>query len=242
MQPGKFQRAHSLPSFACVKIPRVLFDTIEFLNDRHPRDAAMNMALDETLLAHARSPMLRVYRWRHPSVSFGYFEKWATVAARRFARDAVRRWTGGGVVLHGADFTYTLLVPAHSAFLKMRAVETYRAIHERVASALAGCGLPVSMTAGGTESSSRACFENAVTHDVLLDGQKIAGAAQRRTRRGLLHQGSVQNVLLPEDFAVRLAAAFNPEFVPVEMDDAWMEEAEKLRREKYATQSWLRKF
>lgn len=220
----------------------MLFDTIECLNDRVPRAAALNMAIDEALLARVRVPTLRVYRWRHPSVSFGYFEKWESVAALQLGREAVRRWTGGGVVLHGVDFTYTLLVPADAAFLKKKPVDSYRAIHDRIAAALASCGIPASMTAAATDSPSHSCFEKAVAHDVLLDGKKIAGAAQRRTRFGLLHQGSVQNVLLPEDFAARLGATFSSTVISVEADEATMKDAEKLRRQKYATAAWLRKF
>jgi lipoate-protein ligase A len=36
------------------------------------------------------------------------------------------------------------------------------------------------------------CFVGAEQNDVLWRGQKIAGAAQRRNRQGLLIQGSVQ--------------------------------------------------
>src|SRR2546423_1117404 len=49
-------------------------------------------------------------------------------------------------------------------------------------------------TRGATDRRySDNCFANPVRADVLLDGRKIAGAAQRRTTRGLLHQGSIQN-------------------------------------------------
>jgi lipoate-protein ligase A len=220
----------------------VLFETIDFIDDPVPRDAAMNMALDEALLSHLRAPTLRVYRWLRPSVSFGYFEKWKTVEPTLASREAVRRWTGGGIVPHGDDFTYTLLVPADSSFLKYGARDSYCVIHERVAAALIGCGVPASITGGAEDVVSRACFEKAVAHDVMLDTKKIAGAAQRRTRDGLLHQGSVQGVLLPEDFAARLAMAVSNQFVSKAISDEFMSEAVNLRLKKYATDAWLRKF
>ena len=59
-------------------------------------------------------PLLRVYRWERPAVSFGYFERWEPVREKYPEREAVRRWTGGGVVLHGEDFTYSMLIPRAS--------------------------------------------------------------------------------------------------------------------------------
>ena len=38
------------------------------------------------------------------------------------------------------------------------------------------------------------CFVEPAKYDVILEGQKIAGAGQRRTRSGLLHQGTLQPV------------------------------------------------
>ncbi len=83
------------------------------LHDLEPRAAALNMALDEALLQTVTQPVLRFYRWRRPALSFGYFGRFADVAAEASARELVRRWTGGGIVLHGADLTYSIILPRH---------------------------------------------------------------------------------------------------------------------------------
>ena len=75
---------------------------------------AYNMALDEALLAHAARlgrPVLRCYGWTEPAATFGYFQKFAEVAQATPLRPLVRRPTGGGIVPHAADWTYSVTFP-----------------------------------------------------------------------------------------------------------------------------------
>ena len=75
----------------------------------HPAASpARNMAIDESLLRHVQSPVLRIYSWDQPCVSIGYFQK-AQLAPTD--RPMVRRFTGGGLVEHGKDLTYTHVLP-----------------------------------------------------------------------------------------------------------------------------------
>jgi lipoate-protein ligase A len=75
----------------------------------------MNMAIDEALLESLTLPAVRFYRWQSPALSFGYFGRFADVASYQSERDLVRRWTGGGIVFHGEDLTYSILIPANDA-------------------------------------------------------------------------------------------------------------------------------
>ncbi len=77
---------------------------------------------------------------------------------------------------------------------------------------------------------------------MLAGDRKIAGAAQRRTRRGLLHQGSIQGVALAGDFASQLAAAFANEVVRRKIEAGELAQAQMLALEKYESGSWLRRF
>jgi lipoate-protein ligase A len=218
--------------------PGVLFDELDLLIDPEPRGAAMNMAVDEVLLARASRPLLRVYQWAKPAVSFGYFDRWEPVAEAYPGREAVRRWTGGGVVLHGEDWTYSVIVPRDHPFARERATESYQALHSHLASAVAG-GLE--LTPEAAEKRSQACFENPARHDLLHHGQKVAGAAQRRTRFGLLHQGSVQGITLPPGFAERFAAVLAPWSRPFSLSAQDLEKAGELAAAKYGTQAWNRR-
>jgi len=89
---------------------------------------------------------------------------------------------------------------------------------------------------------SQACFENPAQYDLLAAGQKIAGAAQRRSRFGMLHQGSVQGVAVAPGFAERLAGMLAQRVTPRGFSAEELAEAEMLAEVKYATDGWNRKF
>ncbi len=181
------------------------FSKLIVIDDPEPHPAALNMALDEVLLAGLGSiPLLRCYHWSQASVSFGCFGNVAAVRENYPGLPLVRRWTGGGIVEHGADFTFTLLVPRALPLAVLPARESYRQVHGAVASALSrhGAGEVESAASVANERARSAgdapflkpCFAHPVAHDLIVDGRKVAGGAQRRTRNGLLHQGSIQGV------------------------------------------------
>lgn len=214
-----------------------LFGELVEVIDAEPHGAALNMALDEVLLRSATTPLLRVYRWARPAVSFGYFNKHAEVAADWPGRETVRRWTGGGVVPHGEDVTYTLVVPRDCAFFSLTPLASYRAIHELIAARMGGAHL---VEEAGLKVSE-ACFENASRHDVLLGKAKVAGAAQRRTRDGLLHQGSIQTAGA-EALRAELGPLFGARLAQraLREDELWA--ASALAAEKYGSEAWLRRW
>src|SRR4051812_47542188 len=115
-----------------------LFDSLLLFPDDTPRGGADQMALDEALLETARLPMLRVYCWGVPAVSFGYSQSLSEVERTWPGLPLVRRWTGGGMVEHGRDWTFALIVPAGELFAAVRPAESYRRIHSVVAEALGG--------------------------------------------------------------------------------------------------------
>jgi len=171
--------------------------------DPQPRTGPENMAVDEWLLGHAAasgSVVLRTYRWLGPWVSFGYaFNE--SAARCHFSAPGlqfVRRWTGGGVVDHRADWTYTLAIPAAEPLAAMPAPHRYRLIHAALAGALQIEGIEARLSDGSAATASGACFRNPVAHDLVgPSGRKIAGAGQRRNRAGVLHQGSVDTAPAP---------------------------------------------
>jgi lipoate-protein ligase A len=86
-----------------------LFDAINLFPDETERSGPEQMALDEALLEYAERPMLRSYRWAGQAVSFGYSQSLAAVRERIPPLPSVRRWTGGGIVEHGGDWTFSAL-------------------------------------------------------------------------------------------------------------------------------------
>ncbi len=214
------------------------------LDDRPtPGGAAWNMAMDEALLNSGIGAILRVYRWRLPAFSFGYFlslEEAATAAGP--AREVVRRWTGGGMVPHGDDFTWSLILPSGEPLGKLRPVESYAAIHGLLALALRQAGLSVDQVDSHHQAPAGGlCFVAPAPGDLLVNGRKIAGAGQRRCRHGLLHQGSISGVDLPDDFPGRLASAFARTVRPYPPAALPLAEAARLEQERYGSPAWLQK-
>ncbi len=187
----------------------MLFEKLLIYEDRAPVSAAMNMAIDEALLEHCTCPALRFYGWRGPSLSFGYFGKFADIARETKDREFVRRWTGGGSVLHGQDLTYSLVTPASNPASGRGPPLIYAAIHSAIRQALWADGRETELATAADPKISDACFANPVRDDLIFRGRKIAGAAQRRTRGGFLHQGSIQLPDLSKAFRERFASALS---------------------------------
>jgi lipoate-protein ligase A len=153
------------------------------------------MAFDEALLEFARSmgcPSLRFYGWTEPAASFGYFQRYDHVAALTPLRPLVRRPTGGGLVPHDRDWTYSIAFPPHHEWYQLRATESYSRLHHWLQRAFTSLGLDTELAPVARREAPGQCFVGAEQSDLLWHGRKIAGAAQRRNRFGLLIQGSVQ--------------------------------------------------
>jgi lipoate-protein ligase A len=153
------------------------------------------MAWDEALLESAPrlgQPVLRLYGWIEPAATFGYFQRFADVQRLTPLRPLIRRPTGGGLVPHDADWTYSLIFPSGDPWHHLKAVESYRRVHEWIQAAFTRVGIPTELAPCGRKEAPGQCFIGAEQFDLLWRGRKIAGAAQRRNRDGLLIQGSIQ--------------------------------------------------
>lgn len=160
-----------------------------------PGAPAENMAWDEALLesvALLHEPVLRLYGWTEPAATFGYFQKFAEVERMTPLRPLIRRPTGGGLVPHDADWTYSLSVPPGHSWYSLRAVASYRRMHEWVQETFAQISVEVELAPCCRKEAPGQCFAGAEQFDVMAGSRKIAGAAQRRTKEGLLIQGSIQ--------------------------------------------------
>lgn len=160
-----------------------------------PGEPAWNMAADEAMLGLAtvfNTPVLRFYDWTIPAATFGYFQRHADVENMTRLRPLIRRTTGGGLVPHEGDWTYSLTVPPDHEWFHLKAEESYRRVHEWVRDALDPLGLGSALAECCDPALPGQCFVGAEKHDLIYKGGKIAGAAQRRSKQGLLIQGSLQ--------------------------------------------------
>jgi len=229
-----------------------IFAELDVYQDAAPRMAAMNMALDEALLERATRASIRFYQWDHLALSFGYFGKYIDVAEYAVQRDLVRRWTGGGIVFHGDDLTYSIVIPASAEFFLESARSIYAAIHAALRNVLVASGKRAELAEGKDAALRRprtaqravptnACFARPVIADVMVNGRKVAGAAQRRTRRGLLQQGSIQQVELAQEFMPRFADELSTNWTAKELNKPTIDWATEIAKGKYQTAAWLRR-
>jgi len=221
------------------------------------------MALDFLMLQRypdAGEARFRHYGWRRPAFTFGYSQKMAFVRETLPPGgpfDLCRRPTGGGVVDHRDDWTYSLVIPRGHPLEELPAPRSYRIVHACLVEALRVQAVEAELQAASVprESAGAAgvCFERAELHDVLhaRTGEKIAGGAQKRNKRGLLFQGSIWRPALkvPADgafdwerfhdgFAGSLAAALEVSAGAVPWPEFNEDEVAGLV-EQYSSPEWL---
>ena len=198
------------------------------------------MALDEALLEHAAeigAPVLRFYGWTEPAATFGYSQRYAEVAQWTSLRPLIRRITGGGLVPHDADWTYSLNVPPEAEWYRLRAEESYRRLHEWVAAAFAAVAVAAELSPCCAKELPGQCFAGAEKFDVLAEGRKIAGAAQKRNKLGLLIQGSVQPAkhnVTRADWEEAMLQCASRDWKPLVVAKPVLEKARHLELTKYS--------
>ncbi len=223
----------------------------------------------------AKNARFRHYDWHRPSVTFGYSQKIAFVRDQLPALlgpDAdpadltlCRRPTGGGVVDHRDDWTYALVLPRGHDLADAPAPVSYERIHADLAAALRDLGRPATLQTtcpadadchlisdkpgrpGRAPAGPTVCFTRAEKHDVIdpATGRKLAGAAQKRSKHGLLCQGSVDRAAVGDfdwdafaaAFIARLAATLAAEAVPTPWPD-FPEGAQETLADHYTTPEW----
>jgi lipoate-protein ligase A len=143
------------------------------------------MIRDEGLLAAYRAgegpPVWRLYTWREAAVTYGRGQQrpaWDDVAV-------VPRVSGGGLVPHGADFTYCVVRERRRGF------DNYEDIVAAVAAALEEMGVPAAVWRDAPAGAAGRCFASLAPYDIHVRGRKVAGCAQRRYKDAVLHHGSI---------------------------------------------------
>ena len=220
--------------------------------------AAENMATDFLLLQRypqTAAARFRHYGWHRPAFTFGYSQQISFVRAQLPAHarfDLCRRATGGGVVDHRDDWTYALVIPRGHLLEEQSATQSYRAIHEALAGALRIQQVPAvakPAVTEGVEGPAGVCFQRAEMHDVIHEGsgEKIAGAAQKRNKHGLLFQGSIWRPavgvavdweIFYDDFVAQLAAILGVTAEAVPWPEFNEDELSGLV-EKYSSPEWM---
>jgi lipoate-protein ligase A len=176
--------------------------------------AVANMQIDAELLekAHERSvPVLHFYEWEGDCATYGYFtepsEYLNLEGVDRRGLKLARRPTGGGIVFHVWDMAFSAVVPASRPEFSLNTLENYKLINRAVLGAIqefirehSSLDLTREDFAGMDRSCQHFCMAKPTKYDVILEGRKVAGAAQRKTKGGFLHQGTISLVMPPDDY------------------------------------------
>lgn len=244
--------------------------TIRVLHDE-PQPGPLNMAADEALLHRVGSgdspPTLRFYQWDPPTISLGYFQKYADYQALPPAAGelpVVRRLTGGGAILHDRELTYSLTLPIGHPLLAGGPSRLYELAHDAVITCLSEVGIESWRGCQSDDSNAVRgpffCFARRHCLDVLVGERKLAASAQRRTRQAILQHGSIifeqrfdqqptatvrdTADLAPAGLATRFAATFAAQ-TGCRLDPGqWAEPERRAIDElanKYVGDDWLRR-
>jgi lipoate-protein ligase A len=208
------------------------------------------MALDEAALLSAAPDalFLRVYRWSAPACTFGYGQPFSAARAACDARgwkdvSPVRRATGGGIVFHDGDLTFSLVFPWDRTWAPD---SIYKNIHRGVHSALKAAGASTALWSPPRRplGAAAACFTRAEPMDLVLpDGRKILGGALRKRGGKGLYQGSLrlEALGLPrEAVADAIADGAAREFgraPSTEIPEPWLDAARGLS-DRYRSREW----
>lgn len=153
------------------------------------------MAADEVLLRNADATgqrTLRFYQWSEPTLSLGYFQKHADRAshAASLTCPLIRRSSGGGAIMHDQELTYSLTLPVDDR-LSRDSQSLYEKIHKTLIECLGSLSVACDLHSVETTEEAFLCFQRRANGDVILNGHKVMGSAQRRNKSGMMQHGSL---------------------------------------------------
>ncbi len=169
-----------------------------------PRSAPFNMAADLFLLSRCSEDsnlFLRFYSWENPTITLGYQQKANEVLNKEMISDQsiswIRRPTGGRAVFHSNDITYSLIFSKKLSLLGSNINETYHIISQCLIRGLAHSSISCSTHDSELNSveakgaTKLPCFLAPNRNEIMVQGKKLIGSAQKRTDSAVLQHGSI---------------------------------------------------
>ena len=220
-------------------------------------DAYTNMAIDEAIFTMREkrevSPTLRFYGWEPAAISIGYFQKIEDPSLQEYKRQKltiVRRFTGGGAILHKNEITYSLACPTNEFVAFSNIKKTQQLVHQAIILALQSLRINAQLKRKQSKKPDPYfCFVNPAKDDVVEDGQKIVGSAQRRRNRTFFQHGSIK--ISPEireekknrgkiidSLVLGFEKRFGITLLPGQLTREEVKLSRQLRQVKYSTRNW----
>lgn len=169
-------------------------------------DGFFNMAKDETILkcyATMKIPTMRVYGWRSPCISLGYFQKIDEVIDQQKSQEikvpVVRRITGGSAILHNREVTYSIVCDLVDLELCRGVKRAYKQMNAFIINFYRSLGCEARYSQDVRENTvigdRKLCYVSREPYDIVINDKKIGGHAQRRLKNIIFQQGVIPQAL-----------------------------------------------
>ncbi len=224
-------------------------------------DAYTNMAIDEAIFTMREKlnlpATLRFYGWKPAAISIGYFQKIEDPSLEKYKRQKltiVRRFTGGGAILHRREITYALACSTNEVPTFRDIIKTQKLIHEAIILGLHNLGINAELERKEIKKPDPYfCFVIPSKDDIIENGRKIVGSAQRRKSKAFFQHGSIlmDSRTTPESKEEKkyrakiidsLLSGFEKKLgiklVPGQLAQEEFTLSYKLRETKYSTRNW----
>jgi len=182
-------------------------------------DGASNMALDERIFKRYLEDgvaVLRLYRWQLPAFTYGFSQDpKKLIDLEACATDAVavvKRITGGGILFHDDEITYSFVCSKPDINEAPGVFVDYRNICSFLVRFYESLGLKpaFALSQPGFKKKSAAhelCSAAHEKYDIAVGGRKIGGNAQKRNRQAIFQHGSIP-CRINWDFAAKYLKIF----------------------------------
>jgi len=145
--------------------------------------------------------VFRVYQWHPYCISLGFRQAADVINYKKCSEDnidIVQRPTGGRAVFHAQEVTYSVIIPHTSTFFSSGIQKIYKIISQGLARGIQKLGVPaelqrhkIDLRSHYRKSISVNCFSAAASSEVMVEGRKMIGSAQRHLDKGILQHGSI---------------------------------------------------
>jgi len=220
-------------------------------------DAYTNMAIDEAIFIGREKlglpATLRFYGWEPAAVSIGYFQEIEDLSLQEYKRQKltiVRRFTGGGAILHKNEITYSLACPTNEFVAFSNIIKTQQLVHQAIILALQSLRINAQLKRKQIKRpAAYFCFVNPRKDDVVEDGKKIVGSAQRRKKRAFFQHGSIKTSpesrqekknrgKIIDSLVLGFEKRFGIRLIPDQLTREEVKLSQELREVKYSTRNW----
>ncbi|MCS7181150.1 MAG: lipoate--protein ligase family protein [bacterium] len=166
-------------------------------------DPFFNMAFDYYFWKNCERPesfpVLRFYKWCPSSVSIGYNQMEEKIVNLDFCKKSnipiVMRPTGGSAIFHDIEITYSFCADLKTHFYFSSPFLSYISVCNGIIKGIEKIGIKLEIR-GISECKEPSftnipCFSLSSRHDIIYNGRKIVGSAQRRNNYSFLQHGSI---------------------------------------------------